>query len=313
MCWAWGCAVDLEFSPEQALLQSSLDKLLAKYRQAPTHDVAYAHYSQDLRNELDEGGFLGIALQEGFGPLDAALLIEAVARVPWSVEVAASSLMSYALGRELDGPVALCEGLGRPTRYLPQAKHALILTSDGMRLAAVEANEVPPSQNVLAYPVGTLAAMPRNSELLGADVAAKVHNTWRIAIAAEAAGLMRGALDLTVAYVKDRKQFNRPLGDFQAIQHRLSACEQIVSASYLLALRAADSLNPEDAATAALYAQQHMRQVIYDCHQFTGAMGVTLEYPLHLWTYRLKFLQGERGGYAAQAATLAEMIWGADA
>jgi alkylation response protein AidB-like acyl-CoA dehydrogenase len=151
--------------------------------------------------------------------------------------------------------------------------------------------------------------MPRNSQALTPEVAFGVHNLWRIAIAAEAAGLMRAALDLTVAYVKERQQFGRPLGDFQAVQHRLAADEQIVSAAYALAMRAADTLAPVHAATAALYAQQHLRTIVYDCHQFHGAMGLTLEYPLHLWTYRLKFLQGELGGRSEQARALANLLW----
>ena len=47
----------------------------------------------------------------------------------------------------------------------------------------------------------------------------------------------------------------------------------------------------------------------YDLHQFLGAMGMTLEHPLHLWTYRLKALIGELGGRAEQAAAAADAIW----
>jgi alkylation response protein AidB-like acyl-CoA dehydrogenase len=301
--------MELELSSEQTLLLSSLDKLLTKYRHVPADHAAYVHYSRELQRELSEGGFLGVAFQEGYGPLDAALVVETVARMPWSVEAGASALVSHALGRELEGPVALCEGMNRPTRYLPVARHAFMLSEDGVLLVELNGSESQEIESVVAYPVGKFPAMPAHSELLNKKNSAEIQTLWRIAIAAEAAGLMRGALDTTIAYVKERRQFGHPLGDFQAIQHRLSCDEQIVSASLLLAMRAAYSLKAEDAATAALYVQQHMRSVIYDCHQFTGAMGVTLEYPLHLWTYRLKFLQGELGGFAAQAAALADLIW----
>jgi alkylation response protein AidB-like acyl-CoA dehydrogenase len=134
-----------------------------------------------------------------------------------------------------------------------------------------------------------------------------------VALASEAAGLMRAALDLTVEYVKTRRQFGHPLGDFQALQHRLAQDACIANAASSLARRAADSGRADEAATAALYVQQNMRGLIHDCHQFTGAMGVTLEYPLHLWTYRLKFIQGELGGVAGQAEDLAERLWPANA
>ena len=48
----------------------------------------------------------------------------------------------------------------------------------------------------------------------------------------------------------------------------------------------------------------------YDFHQFLGAMGMTLEHPLHLWTYRLKALTSELGGRGANAVAAAEAIWG---
>ena len=66
-----------------------------------------------------------------------------------------------------------------------------------------------------------------------------------------------------------------------------------------------------DAALAALYVQQMIPEIVYDCHQFNGAMGMTLEHPLHLWTYRLKLLSGELGGSAGQARHAADALWGA--
>jgi len=50
-----------------------------------------------------------------------------------------------------------------------------------------------------------------------------------------------------------------------------------------------------------------MRKVIYDCHQFSGTMGLTLEFPLHQWTFRLKVLQGEAGGRVAQSLLMGEV------
>ena len=121
---------------------------------------------------------------------------------------------------------------------------------------------------------------------------------------------MRGALQQTVQYVKDRQQFGQPLAQFQAIQHRLAEDAQIVHACRLLAFRAAYEDSAKEASLACLYAQQAARKIIYDCHQFSGAMGLTLEYPLHLWTYRLKYLQGEAGGRGNQASALAAHLWG---
>jgi alkylation response protein AidB-like acyl-CoA dehydrogenase len=301
----------LDLTEDQTLFRSSLDSLLAPYMTPPQEPLAYAHYSEDLQHELADSGFLAIAGEEGYGPLEAAMLIEAVARAPYSVEVGASALVAPGLGLAAEGPIALCQGLSRPTRYLAQAKSALILEGETLSLAEIAPGEVAALDTVIAYPVGSFAQPPAKVTKLDPALAPQARRLWRAALAAEAAGLMRAALDLTVGYVKERRQFGHPLGDFQAVQHRLSACEQIVSASYILAMRAAYTEAAADAAIAALYVQQNMRSVIYDCHQFTGAMGVTLEYPLHLWTYRLKFIQGELGGRADQAMAAAEAVFAA--
>ena len=61
---------------------------------------------------------------------------------------------------------------------------------------------------------------------------------------------------------------------------------------------------------AAFYAQESCPRVTLDCMQMHGAIGGTLEYPLHFWTYRLKVLQGELGGWAAQGEVAAMELWG---
>jgi alkylation response protein AidB-like acyl-CoA dehydrogenase len=73
-----------------------------------------------------------------------------------------------------------------------------------------------------------------------------------------------------------------------------------------LALKAAWTADAGDAALAALHAQESATRVVYDVHQMFAAMGMTLEHPLHLWTYRLKALLSELGGRAGQANAVAE-------
>jgi alkylation response protein AidB-like acyl-CoA dehydrogenase len=133
---------------------------------------------------------------------------------------------------------------------------------------------------------------------------------WQVALAAEIAGLLGAAIASTVAYVNERQQFGRPLGSFQAVRHRLAEASVRASGTRWLALKAADTGDPGDAALAANFAQDSATGIVYDLHQFFGAMGVTLEHPLHYWTYRLKALLSELGGRSAQAADAADLIWG---
>ena len=71
------------------------------------------------------------------------------------------------------------------------------------------------------------------------------------------------------------------------------------------------SLSPVDAALAATYAQDAAVRVVYETHQFHGAIGLTLEYPLHYWTNRLRRLQGELGGASQQGSRAAQALWAA--
>ena len=301
--------MELELSPDQKLLMSALDGLLAPYRSAPTGAHGYFEYSESLRQALAEGGFFDIVGEQGFGPLEAAMLIEEVASCPVDAEVAASTLIAPLLG--CDGaPVALAWGLGRPARYLDRAGTVALFHENGLLVGAPAPDDWRTETSVVAYPLATLCRLPEGMVRQPADLAEAVHRRALIGIAAEAAGLMRGALQQTVQYVKDRQQFGQPLAEFQAIQHRLAEDAQTVHACRLLAFRAAYVDSAKEASLACLYAQQAARKLIYDCHLFSGALGLTLEYPLHLWTYRLKYLQGEAGGRGKQASALAAHLWG---
>lgn len=91
--------------------------------------------------------------------------------------------------------------------------------------------------------------------------------------------------------------------------HDVAADELRARWRVALAAEAAGTLDAGDAALAALHAQESARLTVYDFHQFLGAMGMTLEHPLHLWTYRLKALAGELGGRGANALAAADAIW----
>jgi alkylation response protein AidB-like acyl-CoA dehydrogenase len=300
--------MDFELSEDQQLLMTSLESLVERYRTLRTGPPGYVAFSEQLQAELVESGFLEIARQEGFGALEAALLIEAVAHCPAGAEVAASALIGPLLGAA-DSPIALAWRLGEPARYLPHARTVCFLDGDEVLVGTPAEADVRPVNSTVAYPLAVLESTPAGAARITGEAAAAIRRRALIGIAAEAAGLMRGAIDNTVRYVRERRQFGQPLGHFQAIQHRLAEDATLVRACRSLAFRAAYLDDDRSAAVACLHAQEAMRKVVYDCHQFSGAMGLTLEFPLHLWTYRLKFLQGEAGGRGAQAALLARHVW----
>jgi alkylation response protein AidB-like acyl-CoA dehydrogenase len=104
--------------------------------------------------------------------------------------------------------------------------------------------------------------------------------------------------------------FGRAVGSFQAVQHRLAKISQVARNMRFLALRAAWSANALDAHLAAAFAQKMIPKACFDLHQFNGAMGMTTEHLLHVWTMRLRAFQGELGGVNGAAVEAARAAWG---
>jgi len=86
----------------------------------------------------------------------------------------------------------------------------------------------------------------------------------------------------------------------------MAECTVLAGGVKWLALKAAATGDPADAALAAYHAQDCAVRIAYEAHQMLAAMGMTLEHPLHLWTYRLKALVSELGGRTEQALSVAD-------
>jgi hypothetical protein len=306
--------MDMEFSSEQRQLQASLQQLFARYKQLPQGTATAYALSDALEADLIASGYLDIGRTEGLGELEAALLVEAASQLPFCNEVAASALVApRASSDPLPRPLALARApLSGPIRYLPVAKAVLVDNGRDVRLLDPAKCVVRTVDSVFAYPIAVFekADLDAAPVLKGAAPAA-MRRTWQLALAAETLGCAQAAIDVTLAYLKERKQFGHAIGSFQALQHRISECVSMLESLRVLVYHAAMTGKPGDAATAAFYAQDSAPRIVLDCQQMHGAMGVTLEYPLHFWTYRMKVLQGELGGSIAQAESMSESLWAA--
>ena len=306
--------MDLELSPDQAAILDALDGLSKQHASAGVECREYVLQNDGLDQALSEGGFLDVAYDPDLGALTAALIVERLARLPVTVETAASALVRPLLG-ELPRPICLVDAarLTHPVRFLKPGATVILLHTDKVEtFTATESDVTPVHESLYAYPVATLnlgGGFEGRTQLhnIPAD---EVRTRWQIAIAAEAAGLLGAAVDATVQYVSERKQFGRPIGVFQAVRHRLAEDSVRAMGARWLALKAAHSGDAGDAALALHFAQDSASQAVYDLHQFLGGMGMTLEHPLHLWTYRLKALVSDLGGRHAQAVAAADAIWG---
>ncbi len=117
----------------------------------------------------------------------------------------------------------------------------------------------------------------------GFKIAMKTLDGGRIGIAAQALGIAQGAIDETVKYVKERKQFNRPISAFQNTQFELAGMQTKVDAARLLVYRAATlkeagASYATEAAMAKLYASEVAMEVTTKAVQLHGGYGYTREY-----------------------------------
>ncbi len=119
----------------------------------------------------------------------------------------------------------------------------------------------------------------------GFKIAMATLDGGRIGIAAQALGIAEGAFNETVAYVKERKQFGKPLANFQNTQFALADLKARIDAAQLLVYRAAIAKDTKDrysveSATAKLYAAETAMAVTTKCVQLMGGYGYTREYPV---------------------------------
>jgi alkylation response protein AidB-like acyl-CoA dehydrogenase len=309
--------MDFQLTEEQSALVTGVQGILQDHLELPQAARQNSYYFDgELQSLLTDNGYLDTG--RDLGALEAALVVIEVARVPAVAEVAATALIAPQLLPEekVAGPVAILSGhnLSNANRNLPIACTALIDLGDDVAIVDVDRENVQDVQSILAYPFGKFRQVPNvltARRLRGQG--ARLRQWWRVGLAAEIAGAAQAAVALTINYVKQRKVFGHPIGAFQVVQHRLVQCHMAAAASRFLALRAAWSGDPSHADMAACYAQQCIKKLVVDLHQFTGAMGVTNEFSLHCWTYRLRALQGEAGGTVQAALDLARDKWNADA
>ncbi|MCK4658902.1 MAG: acyl-CoA dehydrogenase family protein, partial [Phycisphaerae bacterium] len=118
----------------------------------------------------------------------------------------------------------------------------------------------------------------------GLRVALTTLDGGRIGIAAQALGIADACLRESLQYAAERKQFNRPIGSFQAIQAKISNMATAIAASRHLIYRAAwlkDQKKPHEyeGAMAKLFASETATRAAHDCVQIFGGYGYCKDYP----------------------------------
>jgi len=147
----------------------------------------------------------------------------------------------------------------------------------------------------------------------GYKVAIETLNTGRIGIGAQMIGVARGALEAALAYVKERKQFGKPVADFQAVQFQLAQAATELEAARLMVYNAArleDAGEPYtmEAAMAKLYSSQVAERVTSLSLELFGGYGYTKEYPVEKFYRDAKIGAIYEGTSNMQLNTIAKML-----
>ncbi|MFI0978810.1 acyl-CoA dehydrogenase family protein [Streptomyces sp. NPDC021093] len=143
----------------------------------------------------------------------------------------------------------------------------------------------------------------------GARILARVRDLGCTALAAEQVGAAARALEITVQYAKDRVQFGRPIGSFQAVKHRLADLYVLVEAARSLALAAADSgAAAAPAAAAKAACSEAYEKVAGEMIQLHGGIGITWEHPAHDFFKRAHGTAHFLGSAAGHRRRLARLL-----
>ncbi|MFE3601559.1 acyl-CoA dehydrogenase [Streptomyces sp. NPDC059096] len=160
--------------------------------------------------------------------------------------------------------------------------------------------------------------------LLGAEgtgfaTAMKTLDHTRITIAAQALGIAQGALDYAKGYVQERKQFGKPIGDFQGVQFmladmamKLEAARQLTYAAAARSERVTAGATKEDltffGAAAKCYASDAAMEITTDAVQLLGGYGYTRDYPVERMMRDAKITQIYEGTNQVQRIVMARNL-----
>jgi alkylation response protein AidB-like acyl-CoA dehydrogenase len=147
----------------------------------------------------------------------------------------------------------------------------------------------------------------------GYKVAIETLNTGRIGIGAQMIGVARGALDAARKYVKERRQFGKPIAEFQAVQFQLAQAATELEAARLMVYNAARLKDAgleytQEAAMAKLFSSQVAERVTSVCVELFGGYGYTKEYPVEKFYRDAKIGTIYEGTSNMQLNTIAKLI-----
>jgi acyl-CoA dehydrogenase len=296
-------------------------------------------FDEQLWRTLEETGLSRLTSTEDAGPAEAAVLLTGLARSAAAVPIAETDLLAMWLADKADvtvpetGPltVALVEADLRDGRIRGTAHDVMwadsapvvvaAQTGEGLYVDLLTAEPTAKSHNLAGEPRGTFDFDFEARDKLGVEVADEFTRRGAWARCVQVIGALDAARELTVTHTSERVQFGRPLSKFQAVQHSLAEMageiERARAATELAITAATDfkfaSASTDYAVTVAKVAVgRAVETVTRIAHQLHGAIGVTVEHRLWLFTMRARSWIDDFGTTAHYARRLGRIALAAE-
>ena len=304
--------------------QQAIDELFSSFfeKECPPERVRTAEplgFDAPLWSRFGETGACGMGLPEHLGGsaatvLDAALIAEAQGRalapLPFIEHFVASRLLAHCDATPTDlaegaaiATLSLRPVCGDTARLVPAgavARHVVALVDGEL----VSTSEKPPGrapENFACLPIADravgAAATGRRVLATGSEARALFEascDEWRVLTSAALVGLAQRAFEIGLAYTKEREQFGRLIGSFQALQHGLADVAVLLDGARLLARKAAWAFDedPEDArrlaGMALVFCGDLAPLATSRALHYHGGVGFSLEYDIQLYYRRAK-------------------------
>jgi hypothetical protein len=283
--------MDFTLTDDQQLLRDTARSLLEK--ECPPSLVRAYQDDPSAADGLSK--HLSEWLELGRGPLvDLCLFLEELGAVVAPGPFFAQAVLWAPLGLEGTGTVAFVDSLVAPYALeADRAERIAVITPE--QTVVVDASTIELRRiEIIDWTrhVFDLAATEAPGQLVPELDVEALEDRIFVALAAELVGTARTLLEKSIAYAKERRQFDRPIGSFQAIQHKLAdmalVYEQAWSAVYYAAM-CIDADDPDRhraVHVAKVMAGEAAKRAAKDGIQVHGGVGYTWEHDLHLFIRR---------------------------
>jgi alkylation response protein AidB-like acyl-CoA dehydrogenase len=325
--------VDFELSEEEEELAAGVRRLCEGRFPIERVRTLYGGPSREMWEELARAGVFCLRLPEeqggaGLGMTHAVLVFEELGRALVPGPLVYGHLAAGLVEGCGDGTVVASgvergrdRGAGRPllVEHLASADTLVALDGSGVWQVETEGIEARPVTEPFdpLTPLHIVGSLPRGKRLGDEELAARWYLEGAVLQAASLLGIAEAATDMAVAYAREREQFGRPIGSFQAVKHLLAdmfvRAEVARAAVYAAAVTLDDPAAGDPARATSVAKMEASDAAVANgraCVQAHGGMGFTWEVDVHLYLKRAHVLATSFGSADDHADTMASLLPG---